>query len=333
MRIKVFTHTDLDGAGTPLVLRSLLNTLITGKKTFDVSYCSTGDYGSINRDIVKFINTEHERYDRIYITDLSPNEETMGQLIQYSKKYGTKVQVFDHHESAMNIQEKFPEQACILVRHDDGQLTSGTSVVFEQLVGMTPCEAIHDKNTNKTLLRIARFAEAVREFDTWDWQHKKEQCIFGEEARKLNNLYYALGTEDFLKSYFPIPMKLFADKHLYLLDFLDKEEENYIVNRMNHVKFGKLKDYTFAFVSAERFISTLGNSMCTLKHGDELVDFAMIFNNGKMSFRAGKDSEVNVAEIAKAYFNGGGHAKSSGGKLMGFNSFDLIQEHLNEVAV
>ena len=46
-----------------------------------------------------------------------------------------------------------------------------------------------------------------------------------------------------------------------------------------------------------------------------MSNFGLVINNGKLSFRVAKDKDVDVSVIA-GYFNGGGHAKASGAKLV-----------------
>lgn len=75
MRIKLFTHTDLDGVGC-----AVLAYLAFGYENVDVEFCS---YDNVNQKVLKFImsrSLSNSAYYGLYITDLSVSEEVARQI-------------------------------------------------------------------------------------------------------------------------------------------------------------------------------------------------------------------------------------------------------------
>lgn len=338
--IKVFTHTDLDGVASPIVLEKLLRSveIINPYDFYDISYCSTGSYGTINTEISDFIETKHEELVAIFILDTAPTEEVLLKLIEYCNVNDVLLQVIDHHLDSVVLAGKYPKFVIGKVADEKGKQFSATSLIFHTYVGMTPDEFI-DQFGNLSLeedslpdqqVKLAEFASIVCSWDTWAW-HNDENDKWGILAKQFNNLLYAISREEFVNQYRYNPSTLVSPTNKFLLKFLDSQEESYIEHKLKKATFGSIKleskPLTYAFVSAEQYSSTLGNRMCKLTDENENeVDFAVIFNNGNLSFRATKP-EMDVSVVAKAYFNGGGHKHASGGTLSTFNAQEVFENH------
>lgn len=94
MKIKLFTHTDLDGVGC-----AVLAYLAFGYKNVDVEFCS---YNNINQKVLKFImsrSLSNSAYYGLYITDLSVSEEVARQIEKH--KDNIMPRLFDHHATAL----------------------------------------------------------------------------------------------------------------------------------------------------------------------------------------------------------------------------------------
>ena len=75
MKIKHFSHTDLDGVGSAVIIKALFP---KKEDVIDVAYC---DYDKINQKVRNFIESKHCRsYDYIFITDISVDEPTAALL-------------------------------------------------------------------------------------------------------------------------------------------------------------------------------------------------------------------------------------------------------------
>lgn len=338
--IKVFTHNDLDGVASPIVLENALKAvnLTNDLETYDVSYCSTGSYGTINTEISEYIETKHEDLNSIFILDTAPTEEVLLKLITYCNSNGLVLQVIDHHLDSVVLAKKYPDYVVGLVSDVKGKQYSATSLIFHNFIGMSPDDFIdqfsnlaYEEGSNlEHNIKIAEFASIVCSWDTWAW-HNDENDKWGILAKQFNNLLYAISREEFVNQYRYNPSTLVSPTNKFLLNFLDSQEESYIEHKLKKATFGSIKleskPLTYAFVSAEQYSSTLGNRMCTLTDENENeVDFAVIFNNGNLSFRATKP-EMDVSVVAKAYFNGGGHKHASGGTLATFNAQEVFENH------
>ena len=92
MKIKMFTHTDIDGVGC-----AILAYLAFGRENVDVEYC---DYSNVNDKVEDFfVNGCAGEYDKVFITDISISNE----LAQAIDKYAVDGlwNLFDHHNTAI----------------------------------------------------------------------------------------------------------------------------------------------------------------------------------------------------------------------------------------
>ena len=93
MKIKLFTHTDLDGIGC-----AILAYLAFGRENVDVEFCNYDDVDEKVRNLIVDHSTVSE-YDRIYITDISVREEVAQIIDTWIDR--DKIWLFDHHGTAM----------------------------------------------------------------------------------------------------------------------------------------------------------------------------------------------------------------------------------------
>lgn len=164
--IKVITHTDLDGIGCAILIKELMN------EEVDISYCS---YENVN-DISKEVIANHDIYSKIFITDISV-DDNVAQLLDQIKE---KVVLLDHHISAIHLNKY--EWANVIIENDKGK-TCGTSLVYDFLQKEKKCD-------NES---ISIFVELVRRFDTWEWD-----TIYNDvSAKNLNDIYDLKDREDF----------------------------------------------------------------------------------------------------------------------------------------
>jgi oligoribonuclease NrnB/cAMP/cGMP phosphodiesterase (DHH superfamily) len=306
MKVKLFTHTDLDGVGCGIVAN-----VAFGKENVSIEYC---DYNQINTKIMHFITGKgYEKYDRIFITDISVNEE-VAKTIDKLFRQGVGFQLVDHHATALPLAERYPmwcevrvEESNLGIYQDDTRekvLSSGTSLFYKFL-------------RNKHLPKIEKnailktFVEVIREYDSWEWHN----VFKSDHPKRLNDLLYIVGREKFIERFSDNPLPTFTDTELTLLEIEEHRINKYIWYKKQEVKTDAIvinnKVYKFAYVFAEQNSSLLGNAIAQ-EYGDK-IDFVAIFDIGsnKVSLR-GIHDHINLGtEIAKNY-GGGGHAKSSG---------------------
>lgn len=311
MKIKLFTHTDLDGVGC-----AVLANLVFGSWSVDVEYC---DYSNADKKVSDYICTrEWEKYDRTYITDISISDNLAIIINELNDQYN--VRLFDHHKTA----EYLNEYDWCEVRVNDTlskAKTCGTAIFFRHLIDL---ECFVDFNP-KRINNIVRFVKIVRAYDTWKWTELGNEGIV---CKRVNDLFYIYGREKFIRwitrqihtfvnpkdicsswdgCYFPD----FSEDDKVVLEQKQKEIDAY-VDEKNEQLIRKIDEsgYVYGTVFAERYFSELGNRLCKL-HPD--MDYVVLIDisKGKVSYRTIKDNIDLGGEIAHSY-GGGGHKKAAG---------------------
>jgi oligoribonuclease NrnB/cAMP/cGMP phosphodiesterase (DHH superfamily) len=314
LKIKLFTHVDLDGYGC-----TILAYLAFGKENVSVEYC---EYETINDKVKQFVVAEdYKNYDYVYITDMSINEE-VAELIHNTHpsifadgfNLPEMVQLIDHHPTAMNLNKYW---WCHVQIEDDKEKVSGTSLFFKELLNQDylqetniwkydRCEAVED------------FVEVIKRYDTWLWKTKYNDI----QPKQLNDLLYIYGREDFInemvkrlenhKEY------LFSETDYLLLKLEERKIDEYIEKKNKElIKKGFKPNtesplYNVGFVFAENYISELGNKLAEVNTD---LDFIVIITNGKtISYRGIKDT-IDLGKDIASIFGGGGHPKSAGSQI------------------
>ena len=122
-KIKLFTHTDLDGIGC-----AILAYLAFGRENVDVEYC---DYSNVNEKVEKFWDDpELEAYDYIFITDISIKEKLAIHITNEASE--PRVHLFDHHATALGL-NKYDWCEVSVMNDTLGIKTSGTELFYTYL--------------------------------------------------------------------------------------------------------------------------------------------------------------------------------------------------------
>lgn len=320
MKIKLFTHTDLDGVGC-----AVLAYLAFGYKNVDVEFCS---YNNINQKVLKFImsrSLSNSAYYGLYITDISVSEEVARQIEKH--KDNIMPRLFDHHATALWLNKY---DWCQVMENTPmyGHLkTSGTELFYMYLCEFSMLD-IHNIDAVKN---IGKFVTIVRDWDTWRW---KELGNIGNISKDMNDLFSMYGIVEFIE--WIIPKISLEDADLFpafgleektMLAQLRKDINHYIDKKNSQIiKKEDIFGNRYGVVFAERYISELGNRLCELN--PKLAYIAIIdISEGKISFRTIKDN-INLGdEIAHAY-GGGGHPKAAGALL----NPDTVEELINNIS-
>jgi uncharacterized protein len=286
LKVKLFTHTDTDGVSCGVLGK------LAFKDNIDIDYCS---YEDINEKVGKLIDGYVEKYDKIFITDLSVNEEMASAIEKKPQYIKDKFTLLDHHITAEWLNDY--EWADVKVS-ENGVAASGTSLFYEFLQK-------EGRLGNQT--GIADYVELVRQYDTWEWKEKENY-----HAKQLNDLFYILGRERFVARFIADCSPNFTEAEQLLLDIEQEKIDRYIKARSKDVMVRPINEYTVGIVYAEQYISELGNA---LAESYRQVDFIAIVNMSRsISYRTVKDN-INVGEIA-AFFGGGGHQKAAGSPIL-----------------
>lgn len=337
--VMVFTHTDLDGVVSPIILKESLEMLHPENEyTFKVHYCETGKNGTINTEIMKFLATKNI-VDEVYVLDLAPTTEVFQSLHNYSVEQGVYFKLYDHHKTALYLNELFDESCVKVLREHDEKKHSATSLVYDELmrpyIDKIDRTSRYSEDTNKEMNRMSdvfNLASIVRSWDTWDWQ-KDEDDGWKEQAKQFNLLHGIEGTKTFIKRFDKSCFPKFSETDKVILNVLTKSEKKYIYSKVKAAQTGtvlfKEKVLSYSFVNAEEHKSILGNAMCDVEHEGQPVDFAVVFDNGYLSLRAKKE-EIDVSAISQYFFDGGGHPLAAGAKV-DFDAHNVIKEYFEVV--
>lgn len=305
MRVKLFTHTDLDGIGC-----AVLAYLAFGRKNVDVEYC---DYGDVDEKVGDFfVNGSPGEYNAVFITDISINNELAMAIDRYAVE--DLWHLFDHHVTAFGL-NKYDWCEVNVMNDTLGIKTSGTELLYTYLRN----HERFDHLSANTITNIDRVVDIIRDYDTWRWKELGEEGIV---CKQVNDLFYIYGGEKFikwaldqiltLKLYRGISaLPIFSDLDTALLDQKQKDIDIYVEEKNKQIKkFTDQWGNSYGVVFAERYFSELGNQLCEMN--PDLAYVAMIdISNGRVSYRSIRDNINLGTEIAHNY-GGGGHPKAAG---------------------
>lgn len=296
MKIKMFTHTDLDGIGCSILLQNVYRNHEIG-----VEYC---DYNNVNSKVEEFLDLNSAiNFDLIFITDISVNEEIANkiQTIVELSKYN-KFVLLDHHKTA----EWLNKYTWATVEENSEYLerkTSGTQMLHEWLISHNADYIKNNWYNSKEFIRL------VNDYDSWHWN-----SIGDLLPKKLNGLLYIYGREKFInKVLFELKNCLshFNSTDDLLLELKQNEIDLFVETKNKNLKMFNIFGYKTGVVFAESSISELGNRLCKLNPEIDLV--AIVNVNHSVSYRTVKEN-VDVSSVAKV-FEGGGHIKASGSPI------------------
>lgn len=302
--VKLFTHTDLDGIGCAILAK-----LAFGDNV-DIEYCN---YDDINENVLNYLNNNDDSLSNIYITDIRVNEDVAKLL---DERGG--VCLLDHHPTALKLNKY--TWCKVMVEDLNGVKTSGTKMFYHWL-GMNGCLS-DELESNEAL---GRFAELVRNYDTWRWSELGEEGIL---CKQVNDLMYLYGRDRFITwciseihdEVFP---RLYAADEL-LLDTKQREIDKYVEEKDEQLFTSPMCGRVCGFVFAEKYVSELGNRLC--KMHPEIDYIAMIdMGNKTVSYRTVKD-DIDLGKDVAQLFGGGGHPKAAGSEFSENVQFETIEK-------
>lgn len=302
MKIKIFTHTDLDGVGCAIIAY-----LAFGKENVDVEYCN---YDDVDDKVEAFMENEdlYRSYDSIFITDISVSDQ-VASMIDCLDKAERTVRLFDHHGTALRLDNYF---WCTIYEYLDAVKTSGTELFYLYLrnnLSLTYGQTTQNK--------ISRFVSILRDYDTWRWKELGED---GLVSKQMNDLFHIYGRDKFIElamrriMFGTSPLhqdEWFSETDLLLLEQKQKDIDIYVDQKEKQIAV-KTDQWgnTYGVIFAERYFSELGNRLCEIH--PELAYIAMIdISRGRVSYRTIRD-DINLGTDIAHNYGGGGHPKAAG---------------------
>ena len=286
MKLLLSHIADMDGI-SPVILLKLLDL------EFDYDLFEVGEVNDYLNN--KLNDGSLDKYDEIYITDISVNKEVADKI--NNSKYKDKFKLFDHHHSAMFLNEY---DFATVMDTIDGIKVCGTTMFFNYLI---------DNYDNKVLTKnsVITYLELVRECDTWDFTELKE------EAMDLNTLLSFIGNEEFINNYTNFLTNndefYFTKEQMNIIRHLNEQKKEYLENVSKSVIIKNIRGYNVGVVFAESYRSELGHFIADKYYND--IDLVAVINlNRYVSLRTVKNN-IDVSKFA-SYYGGGGHKEASG---------------------
>lgn len=325
LKIKHFSHLDLDGLGAVAVMKHYFN---EDAATISHRTCA---YDKIDEEVTKFMKYDHAEFDLVFITDISVNAET-AKLVEERYQQAKNIQLIDHHETALWLNEY--DWAQVTVGPPE-RLESGTSLLNEYLHNTFHGSGL---TSDYDYTAISEFAETIRMYDTWEWDRKGDVV-----PQQLNDLLGQYGKMQFIHRFAKNPEIKFSSLEADLIKKVAWERDSYIqrkvfrqtyrtsidlktfiTNTLDTSQFGERElgaltkllgddaphgNLPLAMTNIERYHSEVGNAIAKDNGG---IVILLDFHRDTMSFRTTTDFPVNQLAIL---FGGGGHAKAAGAPL------------------
>ena len=326
-RIKLYTHTDMDGYSCAVILKLYLES----QYQIDVEYL---DYTDLDCPKLTFKN-DIELYDHIFITDLNFKSLDMIERLfgieignKYQDTVNIKIHYIDHHNLDASLMEIFT-LAGINFYHSTEDCATKLLRLYLLKLNKQKVLELDEYNNNKNHV-INEFVDSVDAYDTWKWKNSYCSKRIITLAEQLSMLFtYWTGTlfdkimlENLKASTILTAENLSEFKTLMTL------KNKYILKKVaeatiyNNVEEGV---GCFAYVEAEQYGNDISDAILNileysydknLPEGCAMsflpaVDYVVVRNGEFLSFRSKFECANDVAKL----FGGGGHLNASGARV------------------
>lgn len=300
--IKLISHNDLDGFGAPLLLKALQPELFNNV-TFDLTTCSAG---RLDQELERFFRQpDIQKYSDIYIMDMTPDSDYSFQ--QLEQHFANHWLVFDHHESEEDLRKQYATN-CISPTNPEIN-PSAVSLVWDWVSKQVNFANVPTARQHE----LQEIVELIRAYDTWDWQNdpnmKSEERQAADELNQLFWFYPLSQSKTFVTTVYQTGWKQYRAQNTLLINTLNSRRQRYLDKHLKNVIEFSVDGHSFGIVYASDFKSEIAHAL--LQQHD--VEAALVIDAHSVSLRS--NGQLDVAEFAADYFNGGGHADSAGGIL------------------
>lgn len=306
MRVKHFSHSDLDGIGAIILSQHAF-----GAQNVDYEICETHNVNEIVRNFVDdYAMGNLPHYDLIVITDLTLAAFEASWIDGAINNYDgdTKLIHYDHHDAPWMGQQRhgadfismYDWYHVIKEKSYNGKVVPvcATSLWYDYLV--------ENKLISATNLDIFSFTETIRLWDTWEWSKHNVEL-----PRDLNSLLQFIGPHQFINRFIKHPNPTLRESEEAIIQVNRSQIQQYIQKKLPLVQVitSPQTGHKVGFVIADSHISELGHAICT-QYPE--VDYALIVDPDRktMSFRTER-TDLDVGEIARRH-GGGGRETTAG---------------------
>jgi oligoribonuclease NrnB/cAMP/cGMP phosphodiesterase (DHH superfamily) len=299
LRIKCFTHSDLDGVVSNLLICKYYSTLGYNHSTEN---CSTGD--NVDRKIKEYINSkEYSESDLIIITDVSMSYEVACILDVLPNK---KI-LIDHHASAQkdlgrnNPKGDFP---WAYVREGD----SATMLVYKYLNNIT--------KTNKELNDMIReYRPLVVVTDLWDTKSRisEDFVLWLPQIENILGLMNCVGFSNFKARFLLNAPITLTELEMAKVETVTKIKLGVMKYTNIFIKTKEYKEYAVCYGVCFASLYRSEVAEYAFQNNADLAFIAMIDMNGsRVSFRRNVrhplEKDMDLTKVVKQFnSDGGGH--------------------------
>lgn len=300
-KIIQFTHgRDLDGK-----ISGMIGELYAMSNCNDIQLELIDNSAAFNEIITKYISNRFKGYDIIIISDLTLNENNAAYLNELIEQEVDKEFIIcDHHKADYITENKNYSWRKYCSRSEDQEC--GASLLYKALELSFPIE-----------LRsaIRGVAETTRIYDNFIWKKTNDLV-----ARNMSRISYLNPSyiEDLKTRIISLTsenetLDLFSDEDKKMLIEEDERVSKYIETKKKYTVVNKVyiddRFYNVACTFATKYQSELGSDICSTMD----VDFVCMINPENNSISLRGQGKIDLSQVAKKYFNGGGHPDASGG--------------------
>lgn len=277
-RMVLFTHTDLDGAGSQLMVQLAYPDIEVYR--VDYNFDKDMNYRRIMAEA-----------DIIIFTDISIERET-AELLEMTRRSGKTLILLDHHESA---KQKLDNLGYGWIYINPSY--SGALIAFKYFESQIKVEHSDECDDYKYV------AELVSDYDLW--HHEMPDSL------QLQFLWSKIGTDAFVERFLRNPKVEFNDEEKSIIkESMDALEESYQIAISSMSEQTDIEDNKWLLITDIGLMYSLVASRILNEH-PEVAYCCIMSKKGSLSFRS---RYYNVESIAQA-LGGGGHLLASGCSL------------------
>ena len=280
MRRILFTHVDLDGAGSELVVKLIYPDIETYR--VDYNFDSDLTYRKIMAEA-----------DSIIFTDISVSRDT-AESLEATRAYGKELLLLDHHESAKNNLEDLNYPWIHINMEYSGALLA--FLWYKDQLSMN----LDSANYNN----YGYLAQLVSDYDLWHHRYP--------ESKKLQFLWSKIGTEQFVARFLQNSSMVLSDEEeSFVKESMDALEESY------QIAISNMDPEEDSYGNKWLLIRNIGVMYSLvadriLKENPDAAYCCIMSRKGSLSFRS---RYYDVKQIAEA-LGGGGHRLAAGAPMV-----------------
>jgi oligoribonuclease NrnB/cAMP/cGMP phosphodiesterase (DHH superfamily) len=250
MNIVIFTHYDLDGGGSAVIISTVIY-----QKYGKYPVVKYSGYEKIDERVLKW--REEHPDDLIILTDISLQEETCEKLD------GTKIWIYDHHENLDHL-KKF------------SWVSIDTTYCATKNLFLKFSKKYDLKN-------YYNFVETVDKYDRWLWAETDEELPI------ILNDVWAIDPFKFLDKFKTNPYIQLSETEKVIYNMNKNRRKFWLSNMDDKIHKFQLLDYNVGTICLTEDISILGHYVLK-KHADLDILFIVIPNNNTVSVRTKRDN-------------------------------------------